>query len=115
MQKIAITASYGNFYVSKKATKWMAERGNKRAIAELKEREDRYWHGHGWSDEFKLGYDNDDSRADQDLIAAIEHFGGAKINDYPVLKIVEIPDDVEWYIEHRDGRESVHENHRVWE
>jgi hypothetical protein len=30
-------------------------------------------------------------------------------------KVVEIPDDVAWYLyEAEDGRESIHEQHRVW-
>ena len=30
------------------------------------------------------------------------------------LLVVEIPDDVEWYIEEYDGREWIAERHRVW-
>jgi len=34
--------------------------------------------------------------------------------DYSDLKIVEIPDDVNWYIEEYDGLEHVAERHRTW-
>lgn len=31
------------------------------------------------------------------------------------LKVVEVPDDVQWYLfEAEDGSESIHEKHRVW-
>lgn len=31
------------------------------------------------------------------------------------LKIVEVPDNVEWYLyTHDDGTEAIHERHRVW-
>jgi hypothetical protein len=30
------------------------------------------------------------------------------------LKIVEVPDDVNWYIEEYDGMEHVAERHRTW-
>jgi hypothetical protein len=30
------------------------------------------------------------------------------------LKIVEIPDDVEWQIDDYDGMETIHEKHRMW-
>ncbi len=30
------------------------------------------------------------------------------------LKIVEIPNDVEWEIEEYDGMETIHEKHRIW-
>ena len=33
---------------------------------------------------------------------------------YSDLKIVEIPDDVNWYIEEYDGLEHVAERHRTW-
>lgn len=31
------------------------------------------------------------------------------------LKVVEIPDDVEYTIDNYDGVESIHEKHRVWD
>jgi hypothetical protein len=30
------------------------------------------------------------------------------------LRVVEVPDDVEWHIHDYDGREHVAENHRTW-
>jgi len=34
---------------------------------------------------------------------------------YCKLKVVEVPDDIKWYIHDYDGLESVHECHRSWE
>ena len=34
--------------------------------------------------------------------------------DYSELKVVEIPDGVNWYIEEYDGLEHVTERHRTW-
>ena len=48
-------------------------------------------------------------RADERLIKAIEKFG-----DDLNVKVVEIPDDVQWYIEDCDGLECVCEKHRIW-
>jgi len=31
------------------------------------------------------------------------------------LKVVEIPDDVEWNVQEYDGNEWVAEKHRIWE
>lgn len=51
-----------------------------------------------------------DARSDKDLITAVRRFGGGD-----GLKIVEIPDDVKWYVdEHEDGSEVIREKHRVW-
>lgn len=48
------------------------------------------------------------------LVAMVEE-GGNNINgDYADLKVVEIPEDVDWYIEEHDGMEHVAERHRTW-
>lgn len=48
------------------------------------------------------------------LVAMIEE-GDNNINgDYADLKVVEIPEDVDWYIEEYDGMEHVAERHRTW-
>jgi len=40
---------------------------------------------------------------------------GKKANGgYAELKVVEIPDDVDWEITEYDGLEQVEEKHRVW-
>jgi len=46
------------------------------------------------------------------LVEMVEK-GGAD-GDFSDLKIVEIPDDVNWYIEEYDGLEHVAERHRTW-
>lgn len=55
-------------------------------------------------------------RANPKLIAAIEKIGLEESANQPFssLKIVEIPDDVEWIIQNDDGREWVAEKHRRW-
>jgi len=52
----------------------------------------------------------DIARNDPFLIQAVEEAG----NEASV-KIVEIPDDVEWVIEEYDGAEWVSEKHRIWD
>lgn len=47
------------------------------------------------------------------LVAIVEE-GGNINSEYSNLKIVEIPDDVDWYIEEYDGMEHVAERHRTW-
>lgn len=62
-----------------------------------------------------LVYLRDDVRNDADLIAVIEEYGSKKCSGIcSSLKIVEIPDDVQWEIDEYDGWESIHEVHRVW-
>jgi len=40
--------------------------------------------------------------------------GQAAAGSYCTLKVVEIPDDVQWQIEEYDGHEWVAERHRTW-
>jgi len=46
------------------------------------------------------------------LVEIVER--GAADGAYADLKVVEIPDDVNWYIEEYDGLEHVAERHRTW-
>lgn len=56
-----------------------------------------------------------DDRANKHLIETIEELGDKANGPFAKLKIIEVPDDVQWHIEEYDGRETIHENHRVWE
>ena len=49
------------------------------------------------------------------LIKVVEELGGLASGRYARLKIVDIPGDIEYEIEHYDGIESIHELHRHWE
>lgn len=56
------------------------------------------------------------SRENKDLIHYIEELGSKKCSgNNAELKIVEIPDDVQYYIKNTDGIEVIHEIHRTWE
>jgi hypothetical protein len=47
------------------------------------------------------------------LIKIVEKLG-EDAGDRSCLKVVEVPDDVNWYIEEYDGMEYVAERHRTW-
>jgi hypothetical protein len=53
-------------------------------------------------------------RNDPTLIQVIEEMGDGANSKFATLKIVEIPDDVDWVIEEYDGSEWVAEVHRTW-
>ena len=59
---------------------------------------------------------DDSARSNPRLIEAIEKFGAKNASShYASLKVVEIPDDVDWYIyRHDQGHEIINENHRTW-
>lgn len=48
------------------------------------------------------------------LIRVVEELGDAANGRFAVLRIVEIPNNVEWEIDEYDGNEHVAEKHRIW-
>lgn len=64
------------------------------------------WGAYSFSDESE--------RTDPELIEAIEELGINSYGPYAQLKVVEIPDDIEWEIDDYDGIETIEEAHRKW-
>jgi len=48
------------------------------------------------------------------LVAMVEEGGTDVDGIYSELKVVDVPDDVNWYIHEYDGMEHVAERHRTW-
>lgn len=106
--KVVINRKFGGFSISRAAAQFMADRGNARARAELAK--GGSWYGFGYAEGFPGGYD----RGDPDLIAAVEALGDAANGDAARLRVIEIPDGIEWELDEYDGVESIHERHRSW-
>ena len=56
----------------------------------------------------------DDKRTDSLLVEVVEELGERASGEYAKLKVVELPEDVQWSIRERDGNEWIAENHRTW-
>lgn len=128
MVKIIINRCYGGFGLSQEAFKRLIELGV--PVQEVKE--------DGWKDasddyiiwdvskvddvsEYRkreplvLAHSHERSiRSDPRLIQTVEELGARANGSCADLKIVEIPDDVEWEIEEYDGSEWIAEKHRTW-
>lgn len=100
--KVAINSCWGGFGLSKAVYK------------ELKLK----WDGYGYITNEDLGIKSDDYdayRSDKRLIKAIEKVGIENASgNLANVRIVEIPDGIEYEIDNYDGMESIHEKHRVW-
>lgn len=48
------------------------------------------------------------------LVQVVEELGDEANTKVSTLKIVEVPDEIEWEIDEYDGWESVEEKHRSW-
>lgn len=77
---------------------------------------------HGWYNWYLDGvkdsahwFDEDSiPRDDPALVQTVEELGEDSFGFLAKLKVVEIPDDVDWYVAEYDGKERVAERHRTW-
>ena len=110
--KVVINRCYGGFGVSTAAVLAMRERGSEWAKQEVLK-------GEAYPDGRIEDFDYNShsyglSRNDADLIAVVEAMGKEADGEHADLRIVEIPDGVEFEIDDYDGMESIHEAHRSW-
>lgn len=64
------------------------------------------------SDDF---YDRNILRDDTALVQVVEELKEAANGAFAKLKILDIPEDVDWHVEEYDGLEWIAEAHRTWE
>lgn len=88
---IVINSCYGGFGLSDKALDMYKQLSNKSEV-----------------------YSFELDRTDPILIQVVEALGAEADGRYAKLRIIEIPDDIEWEITEYDGSESVEEVHRKW-
>jgi len=88
--KVVINTCFGGYGLSKEAYKFLG-------IA---------WDGYGY--EFK------DKRADCKLVECVERLGKSASGEFAELKVVKIPEGVEYIIQEYDGVEWIAEKHRTW-
>ena len=110
--EIVVNKCFGIFSVSRKAVEFMAERGNEQAKAEILSSKDNSYTDsyYGYSEKFNSEY----SRTDPDLILAVKTLKNKANGRCSKLKVVKIPDGIEWEINNYDGMETIHEQHRSW-
>jgi hypothetical protein len=137
--KVVINACFGGFSISRQAAEFMAARGNKLAQRELDEHDAtltafEHYKRHGKPLEGRsdfeagmfdidikyggkpkfYGHMSDLERNDADLVAAVEALGGDADGEHANLRVVEIPDGVDYQISEYDGNEHIAEKHRTW-
>jgi hypothetical protein len=113
MRKIVINKSYDRFCVSHKAFLRLRELGQREALQETDL--GAYW---------PLGVDPRDRRLnqcgalvprdDEQLVRVVEELREEANGHCAELKVVAIPDDVQWIIAEANDGERVTEVHRTW-
>jgi hypothetical protein len=91
--KVVVNRCYGGFGLSEKAYREL----------------DLEWDGYGYA----YNYGNKE-RTDPKLIEVVEKLGEEANGEFAFLKVIEIPDDIEWFIDDYDGVETIREKHRSW-
>ena len=109
--KVVINSCFGGFSLSDAATLALREMGNQVALDDRMAGEA---YPNGEIATVSNAHCRSIERNDPQLIKVVESLGEAANGEHAELKIVEIPDGVEWTIEEYDGNESVAERHRVW-
>ena len=112
--KIVINSDYGGFSLSDQA---VLAYGRKKGLNLVKDENTSWNISIFYKDTVaKENYfeDREIPRNDPALIEVVEVLGEAANGFAANLKIVEIPEDVDWCVEENDGREWVSEKHRTW-
>jgi hypothetical protein len=114
--KIVINKKYGGFHLSKEAILLYGEKKGLNIIAEEDKVIKDLYHYYLNEEKEENGFSEwDIERNDPIFVEVVEHLGDLANGRYSKLKVVEVPDDIKWYIHDYDGAESIHECHRSWE
>ena len=115
--KIVINSSYGAFLLSEEAHALYAKLKGYNLIKNRNYDDDFYSFYKNEKSEENIIDDWTFDRSDPYLVQVVETLGEkAGHGKRCKLKVVEIPDDVKWYIDNREqgGGEFIAEEHRIW-
>lgn len=117
--KLVINSCYGGFSFSQDALKWLRDHGHT-GVSDMTEAEG-YEPNEGTDAFMKLGggplvlaWEAEEKRDDPLFVQVVKELQDNADGMCAELKIVEIPDGVEWEIKDYDGIEWVAEKHRTW-
>ena len=113
MKKIVINKSYGEFCISHKAFLRLRELGQQEALTEVDL--GAYWPEAAAPSEPSLNQCGKQiPRDDLKLAQVVEELGPAANGHCAELRVVAIPEDVQWEISAMGGVEHISEVHRTW-
>ncbi len=113
MKKIVINSDHGGFGLSDKAVELLFELKKWKLVRQ--DRDSGFTMFYKDSIEESNFFDERElERDDPELVHVVKTLKKEASGRFASLKIVSIPDDVEWQIEEYDGREWVAEVHGTW-
>ncbi len=114
--KIVINKKHGDFRLSEEAVLLYGVKKNLNIIAKEDQKVKTITHYYLNEVKEENGFGEwEIERNDPVLVEVVEQLGDLADGYYSKLKVVEVPDNIKWYIHDYDGLESVHECHRSWE
>lgn len=115
MTKVVINKCHGGFGLSDDAVMRYGELAGLNLVKTTTNYGGSLFYKEGRVDNDHHFYEGNLERDDKYLVQVVEEMGDTACGIYANLKVVEIPDDVEWQIEEYDGWEHIAEKHRTWE
>jgi hypothetical protein len=112
--KVIINSDYGGFSLSDEAIEEYAIRKGITLIRDLSDKSRNSSYYFNSVEPNNLFCEREIDRSDPTLVAVVEILKEKANGFCASLKVVEIPDDVNWYVEEYDGMEWVAEKHRTW-
>jgi hypothetical protein len=114
MKKIVINTCYGGFGLSDEAMERVLDL---KQITYYKETDKNFvfFYTKAQNENNQMISEYEFERDDPALVQAVEELKEKANGPHADLKVVSIPDDVQWYVHEYDGAESIHEEHRIWD
>lgn len=109
--KVVINGAFGGFGVSRTALHKLRSLGNTFALTEIDAGEK---YPDGSIKEDSRTYLRGIPRYDPQLVRIVEEMGHEADGAHARLKVVVIPDDIEWMLQEYDGQEWIAEAHETW-
>lgn len=113
MTQIVINRVHGGFGLSDQAIELYFDRKGWEHVTHISKFGQMLHYKDSVSDE-NFFSEHELQRDDPDLVFVVKKLGEFVNTKFSHLKIVTIPDDVDWFIEEYDGVEWVAEKHRTW-
>jgi len=113
--KIVINKKHGGFGLSEEAVLLYGDKKNLNIIAKEDQKVKTITHYYLNEVKEENGFGEwEIERNDPVLVEVVEQLGDLADGYYSKLKVVEVPDNIKWYIHDYYGNEEVHEEHRKW-
>ena len=112
--KVVINADFGGFGLSDEAMRMYSDLAGLNLVGKPSSFGHTIFYIDGEIEDESAFWEGEIARNDENLVKVVETLGSAANGNYSRLKVVEIPDGVDWMLQEYDGSEWIAEVHRTW-